>query len=147
MEGAHYIASGELLSFSEQQLVDCDAGLTKNHGCNGGNPLLAYRYYKSNAAELEEVYPYTSGTGDDSTDCLFDASSTTAVEEAVSGVVTGSGGVGVDLLELSGVRLVVSVGEEGVATVASVVLGETGIAVNELLLGEGKELSGGDVVS
>ena len=80
MEGAHYIASGELLSFSEQQLVDCDAGLTKNHGCNGGNPLLAYRYYKSNAAELEEVYPYTSGTGDDSTDCLFDASSTTAVE-------------------------------------------------------------------
>merc|ERR1719230_67649 len=79
MEGAHYIASGELLSFSEQQLVDCSTGILGNHGCNGGNPVLAYRYYKKNAAELESVYPYTSGTGDDSTDCLYDAASTTSV--------------------------------------------------------------------
>ena len=33
MEGHHFIATGELLSFAEQQLVDCD---TRCGGCNGG---------------------------------------------------------------------------------------------------------------
>lgn len=60
MEGAHFVASGKLLSFSEQQLVSCDR---LNHGCNGGSMALAFRYYKNNAAVLEADYPYTSGTG------------------------------------------------------------------------------------
>jgi len=33
LEGAHQIATGELLSFSEQQLVDC---VKTSYGCNGG---------------------------------------------------------------------------------------------------------------
>ena len=33
IEGAHQIATGKLLSFSEQQLVACS---TANYGCNGG---------------------------------------------------------------------------------------------------------------
>jgi len=33
LEGSHKIKSGSLLSFSEQQLVDCS---TANYGCNGG---------------------------------------------------------------------------------------------------------------
>jgi C1A family cysteine protease len=33
IEGAHFIATGKLLSFSEQQLVSCS---TANYGCNGG---------------------------------------------------------------------------------------------------------------
>jgi C1A family cysteine protease len=33
LESAHAIKSGKLLSFAEQQLVDCS---TANHGCNGG---------------------------------------------------------------------------------------------------------------
>ena len=88
MEGAHYVATGELLSFSEQQLVDCATGRYLNMGCNGGNPLWAYRYLKSHFAELESEYPYTSGNGDDSTDCLYDSHSKTAVEVQASASVT-----------------------------------------------------------
>ena len=33
LEGIHQINTGKLLSFSEQQLVDCS---TANYGCNGG---------------------------------------------------------------------------------------------------------------
>ena len=88
MEGAHYVATGELLSFSEQQLVDCATGIYLNMGCNGGNPLWAYRYLKKNYAELETEYPYTSGNGDDSTDCLYDSHSKTSVEVQASASVT-----------------------------------------------------------
>ena len=79
-EGAHFIATGELLSFSEQQLVDCATGIYLNMGCNGGNPLWAYRYLKKHYAELESEYPYTSSTGDDSTSCLYNSHSKTAVK-------------------------------------------------------------------
>jgi len=34
LEGAHYLASGSMISFSEQQLVDC---VNLSLGCNGGN--------------------------------------------------------------------------------------------------------------
>ena len=60
MEGAHFVASGKLLSFSEQQLVSCSK---LNHACNGGSMALAFRFYKSHAAVLEADYPYTSGAG------------------------------------------------------------------------------------
>merc|ERR1712051_830591 len=72
MEGAHFVATGELLSFSEQQLVDCATADYGSYGCNGGQPTGAMHYYQFYRAELEAQYPYTSGTGDDSTDCLFD---------------------------------------------------------------------------
>ena len=65
IEGAHFVATGELLSFSEQQLVDC-ANLRHgygNMGCNGGLQTYAYNYYTTHKAELESTYPYTSGTG------------------------------------------------------------------------------------
>jgi cathepsin L len=80
IEGAHFVATGELLSFSEQQLVDCSTIRYGNMGCNGGLQSGAYRYYESHAAELETVYPYTSGNGDDSTSCLAESLSATAVE-------------------------------------------------------------------
>jgi len=60
MEGAHFVASGKLLSFSEQQLVSCSK---LNHACNGGSMALAFRFYKTHAAVLEADYPYTSGAG------------------------------------------------------------------------------------
>lgn len=38
IEGAHYIATKQLVSLSEQQFVDCS---TRNHGCNGGDMYAA----------------------------------------------------------------------------------------------------------
>ena len=79
LEGAHFVATGELLSFSEQQLVDCAYIKYGNYGCNGGLQDNAYKYYEAGYnAELESVYPYTSGTGSKGT-CQYNASSATSV--------------------------------------------------------------------
>jgi len=60
LEGAHFLATGNLESFSEQQLVSCS---TANYGCNGGWQYKAFAYWEDNKAELESVYPYASGAG------------------------------------------------------------------------------------
>jgi len=80
LEGAHYKASGELLSFSEQQLVDCSGLFYGNLGCNGGMQARAFRYLESHKAELESVYPYTSGTTKKKSSCAYSSDSKTAVE-------------------------------------------------------------------
>merc|ERR1712060_219390 len=63
LEGAHFIATGELVSYSEEQLVECDYGILKNMGCNGGLMDKAFKYVESNALATEADYPYTSGQG------------------------------------------------------------------------------------
>jgi len=85
LEGAHFAATGELLSFSEEQLVEC--ATTLNMGCNGGNPLWAFRYLSTHKAELESTYPYTSGDGS-SGSCKYSESSATAVSVKSSGSIT-----------------------------------------------------------
>lgn len=63
IEGAYAIKTKNLVSFSEQQLVDCDKGLTKNHGCNGGLMDNAFSWINKNDGLCsEEDYPYVSGT-------------------------------------------------------------------------------------
>lgn len=58
LEGQHAKRSGELLSFSEQELVDC-AWEEGNEGCNGGFPSWAFDYLRrSGGVELEQDYPY-----------------------------------------------------------------------------------------
>ena len=42
LEGCNQISTNNLVSLSEQQLVDCDYGLTKNLGCNGGSMDKAF---------------------------------------------------------------------------------------------------------
>lgn len=60
MEGGHWKDTGKLLSFSEQQLVDCSK---QNHGCGGGLMDKAYAFYKTESTILEADYPYTAKNG------------------------------------------------------------------------------------
>ena len=61
VEGAHAIATGELVKLAEQQLVDCATRF--NNGCNGGSMAFAFTYLKSNDAVTEASYPYTAKDG------------------------------------------------------------------------------------
>jgi C1A family cysteine protease len=61
LEGFHFVNNGTLLSFSEQQIVDCDTDT--NEGCNGGWPYLAVQYAAKNGLEQESDYPYTAQDG------------------------------------------------------------------------------------
>jgi C1A family cysteine protease len=72
LEGFHAINTGTLLSFSEQQIVDCD---TTCYGCDGGWPYLAMVYTAANGIEQESTYPYTGVDGT----CAYNKADTTAV--------------------------------------------------------------------
>merc|ERR1719454_118189 len=72
VEGAYQIATGKLLSFSEQELVDC-AGSYGNQGCNGGLMDDGFKYIESKGDALESAYSYTGKTGTCSTSKQSDA--------------------------------------------------------------------------
>jgi len=58
MEGAHFKKTGDLVSLSEQQLVDCDTH-GNNEGCNGGLPSAGIQYVIDNGGiDTEAAYPY-----------------------------------------------------------------------------------------
>jgi C1A family cysteine protease len=59
VEGSYAINHGSLLSFSEQQLVDCSYSYG-NHGCNGGLMDNAMTYIIDNGITIESEYPYTA---------------------------------------------------------------------------------------
>ena len=59
IEGAHHLATGNLVSFSKSNLVDCS---WLNHGCNGGLMHLAFMYAESHPLMTEADYPYTPHT-------------------------------------------------------------------------------------
>jgi C1A family cysteine protease len=65
LEGVYFISNGNLESFSEQQLVDCDNRKNggKDMGCNGGLMDSAFSWIGKNGGLCtESEYPYTSGT-------------------------------------------------------------------------------------
>ncbi len=63
VEGAMFLSTGTLQSFSEQQLMDC-SGSFGNMSCNGGLMDNAFKYIKSvSGLEIESNYPYTARDG------------------------------------------------------------------------------------
>jgi C1A family cysteine protease len=57
LEGLHQISNGTLLSFSEQQIMDC-SWLYGNKGCDGGEMTKAMDYVHDKGDMLESDYPY-----------------------------------------------------------------------------------------
>merc|ERR1719478_1511989 len=60
LEGQWEIATGNLQSMSEQQLVDC---CKQNSGCNGGLQDYAFAFYESTSVASEDSYSYTGKDG------------------------------------------------------------------------------------
>ncbi|KAL7090074.1 hypothetical protein ACP275_12G017500 [Erythranthe tilingii] len=57
VEGINKITTGELLTLSEQELVDCDK--SENAGCSGGLMDYAFQFIISNGGmDTEDDYPY-----------------------------------------------------------------------------------------
>ena len=78
LEGSHFLTTGNLISMSEQQLVDCDHECDPeeygacDQGCNGGLMTSAFEYIlKAGGVEREETYPYI---GSDRGSCKFNKS-------------------------------------------------------------------------
>jgi len=62
VEGAYEIATGQLISLSEQELVDCSSA-QGNEGCNGGLMDNAFQYIIKNGICSEAAYPYSARDG------------------------------------------------------------------------------------
>jgi len=88
-EGAHQIKTGNLVSLSEQQLIECSWEYG-NQGCNGGLMDSAFAYLIQNGGAMSESsYPYTSGAGDDEGSCRFDKSQVVATMTTFNNVTRG----------------------------------------------------------
>jgi len=69
LEGQYAKKEGNLVSFSEQQLVDCSRP-QGNMGCNGGLMDQGFQYIQKYGIEREDDYTYTARDGT----CKFDES-------------------------------------------------------------------------
>ncbi|KAK5575179.1 hypothetical protein RB653_010435 [Dictyostelium firmibasis] len=83
-EGAHFLAKNELVSLSEQNLIDCS---TANSGCDGGLMTDAFQYIISNGGiDTEESYPYEAKQDT----CRYNADNSGATISSFKSVTSGS---------------------------------------------------------
>jgi len=85
LESHHALKTGNLISLSEQQLVDC-AQAFNNHGCEGGLPSQAFEYIRYNGGlESEADYRYVAHNER----CRFNASKVAATVSDVFNISQG----------------------------------------------------------
>jgi len=100
VEGTHYLATGNLTSFSEQQLVACDS---ENYGCDGGWMYKAMQYLaKIGIMVSAEAYPYKGIYMD------YEKPTPTCDKELLNNKLEGHG---VDTAHVGGFQMV-AMGEE-----------------------------------
>ena len=89
IEGAHALKTGNLVSLSESQIIDCDVN-GSDQGCNGGWMDGAFGYVISNnGIEKERDYPYVPQ--DES--CVFNKSKTSVRISSYHDVKGGESGL------------------------------------------------------
>ncbi|KAJ8943313.1 hypothetical protein NQ318_004754 [Aromia moschata] len=59
MESAYYMKNGQLVQFSEQQLIDCTTSYG-TVGCDGGFMQGGFEYAHDNGISTEDAYPYAA---------------------------------------------------------------------------------------
>jgi cathepsin L len=86
LEGQHFAKTKQLVSLSEQNLVDCSTSYG-NQGCNGGWTDYAFEYIQANrGVDTEASYPYTAAQGR----CRFSKNSNGATDTTYVDIQSGS---------------------------------------------------------
>jgi cathepsin L len=85
VEGAEFVATGKLTSYSEQQLVDCSK---QNNGCNGGLMDYAFQYIETAPLETEADYGYKGVDGT----CSYEKSKGVGMVKSFVDVASATGG-------------------------------------------------------
>jgi len=89
VEGAHQIATGNLVSLSEQNLMDC-SWRYGNYACNGGWMDSAFSYIINNGGiDTEASYPYTTSS---SISCKYNPSNIGATISSYTDITSGDEG-------------------------------------------------------
>jgi len=86
-EGAHFLSKGNLVSLSEQNLMDCSKSYG-NNGCNGGLMDDAFKYIIANGGiDTESSYPYTAAS---TFDCKYKSADSGSTLASFKDVTSGS---------------------------------------------------------